>query len=397
MSNVVPINAERAHAKLSASGSKKWLTCTPSVALEENFPDERSGYADEGTFAHEVFELAVLTWLERVKANKARAEYNKLKANTLWSQDLEDNVRAAVEKAKDAITAARQRCADPVVLVEQRLDFSAWVPEGFGTGDLVVIADDLVEVLDYKHGKGVFVDAQDNSQMRLYGLGAYNQLAHLYDIKRVRMTILQPRLDNYSSEELSIEELLQWGETVVKPRAQLAWEGLGELVPGEHCTSGFCRARFQCPARAEAALAVARQDFALRPPELLTTEQLLAVLDKAELAIKWLSDVQAYALKQAESGHEIPGWKLVEGRANRKYVDPEAVAQKLLAAGVPEAAIYERSLLGITAMEKALGKKRFTELLDELVIKPAGKPTLVPEGDKRPAISSVASAAADFQ
>lgn len=397
MSPVIPIHAERAHAKLSASGSKKWLTCTPSVALEENFPDERSGYADEGTFAHGVFELAVLTWLERVKAGKARAEYNKLKANPLWSQDLEDHVRAAVEKAKDAITAARQRCADPVVLVEQRLDFSAWVPEGFGTGDLVVIADDLVEVLDYKHGKGVFVDAQDNSQMRLYGLGAYNQLAHLYDIKRVRMTILQPRLDNYSSEELSIEELLQWGETVVKPRAQLAWEGLGELVPGEHCTSGFCRARFQCPARAEAALAVARQDFALRPPELLTTEQLLAVLDKADMAIKWLSDVQAYAFKQADSGHEIPGWKLVEGRANRKYSDPDAVAKKLLAAGVPEAAIYERSLLGITAMEKALGKKKFTELLDELVIKPAGKPTLVPEGDKRPAISSVASAAADFQ
>lgn len=397
MTVVVPIHAERAHAKLSASGSKKWLTCTPSVALEENFPDERSGYADEGTFAHEVFELAVLTWLERVKASKARAEYSKLKANTLWSQDLEDHVRAAVEKAKDAITAARQRCADPVVLVEQRLDFSAWVPEGFGTGDLVVIADDLVEVLDYKHGKGVFVDAQDNSQMRLYGLGAYNQLAHLYDIKRVRMTVLQPRLDNFSSEELSIEELLEWGETVVKPRAQLAWEGLGELVPGEHCTSGFCRARFQCPARAEAALAVARQDFALRPPELLTTEQLLAVLDNADMAIKWLSDVQAYAFKQAESGHEIPGWKLVEGRANRKYSDPDAVAKKLLAAGVPEAAIYERSLLGITAMEKALGKKKFTELLDELVIKPAGKPTLVPEGDKRPAISSVASAAADFQ
>lgn len=397
MSNIIPIHAERAHAKLSASGSEKWMTCTPSARLEEQFPDDESEFAKEGTFAHEVFELALLVWLERVPLEQARTQYAELKANKFWSQDLEDHVRAAVEKAKAAITAARERCKDPVIFVEKRLDFSVWVPEGFGTGDLVIITDDLVEVQDLKFGKGILVSAIDNSQMRLYGLGAFNELAHLYDIKRVRMTILQPRLDNYSSEEISAEELLGWAENHVVPRAKLAWDGEGAFVAGDHCTSCFCRARFQCEARASAALEVAKQDFALKPPELLSPDQITDILGKADLAIDWLNDVKTYALKQAEAGHQVPGYKLVEGRSNRKYSDQDAVAQRLMSEGVEEAIIYERSLLGITAMEKALGKKRFAELLEDLIVKPSGKPTLVPESDKRPALSSVASAAEDFQ
>lgn len=397
MSNVIPIHANRAHAKLSASGSEKWMTCTPSARLEEQFPDDESEFAKEGTFAHEVFELALQMWLGRVPEAEARAQYAELKQNKFWSQDLEDHVRAAVEKAKAAITAARERCKDPVIFVEKRLDFSVWVPEGFGTGDLVIITDDLVEVQDLKFGKGIHVSAIDNSQMRLYGLGAYNELAHLYDIKRVRMTILQPRLDNYSSEEITAEELLGWAENHVVPRAKLAWDGEGYFVAGDHCTSCFCRARFQCEARASAALEVAKQDFALKPPELLSPDQITDILGKADLAIDWLNDVKTYALKQAEAGHTVPGYKLVEGRSNRKYSDQDAVAERLLSEGVEEAIIYERSLLGITAMEKALGKKRFAELLEDLIVKPSGKPTLVPESDKRPALSSVASAADDFQ
>ena len=380
-----------AHAKLSASGSKKWIACTVSTHYESQFPDEGSSFAAEGTFAHEVFEASMLMHLGRPVPVLTQAL-----ADQFDNAELRDAVAAAVAVAIDRVDEAHARCADPVVMVEQRLDFSQWVPEGFGTGDLVIVTDDLVEVLDYKHGKGVTVEAEDNSQMRLYGLGAYAELSHLYDIKRVRMTVLQPRKQNFSSEELTIEDLLAWAETVVVPAARLAWEGKGNPAPGPHCTEGFCRARFQCAARANQSLELAKAEFALRPPELLTDEQIATVLAIGDQVAKWIGDVQSFALKQAESGHQIPGFKLVEGRSNRKYADQDAVAQALTSAGIPEAIIYERSLLGITAMEKVIGKKKFAELLDGLVVKPDGKPTLVPEGDKRPALASAASAASDF-
>lgn len=374
---------DRAHAKLSASGSEKWMTCTPSAKLEEQFPDEGSEFAREGTFAHEVFELAMLMAIKKIPEAEARAKYEELKKNEFWNQELEDHVRAASDVARARIDEAYKRCADPVILVEQRLDFSRWVPEGFGTGDLVIITDDLVEVMDLKFGKGIPVSAIENSQMRLYGLGAYEALAHLYDIKRVRMTVLQPRLDNFGSEELPIEELLTWADEQVVPKAKLAWDGEGEFVPGDHCTSCFCKARYTCAARAKESMAIAKASFALVEPELLTTEQIVSVLDKADLAIKWLKDVQEFAQDQAERGVTIPGYKLVEGRSNRKYTNADAVAIKLQEAGIPVDIIFERSLLGITAMEKAIGKKKFEELLGGLVEKPQGKPTLVPESDKR--------------
>ena len=386
MTDVIPI---RAHAKLSASGSKKWLTCTRSASLEEQFPDDTSIYAEEGTFAHAVFEHVMQCHLEQ-----QMVYWSSFQHNEFWSEELRDHVINAAQRAIDAIVEARESCSDPLVLIERRLDFSPWVPEGFGTGDLVIVADGLLSVFDLKYGKGVPVMATNNSQMRLYGLGALNELGHLYDIDRVRMTILQPRLENYDSEEISAAELLLWGESYVKPRAQLAWDGEGEFVPGEHCTSGFCKARYQCPARSEHALAVAKSDFALLPPELLSREQVLQVLDKADLAIDWLNDVKSYALREAEAGHQIPGWKLVEGRSNRKYTDADAVADRLIDAGVPEDVVYDRNVRGITAMEQILGKKKFAEHLADLVVKPPGKPTLVREEDKRPALSS---AAADFK
>ena len=382
---------ERAHAKLSASGSGKWLVCTPSASLEDQFPDEQSAFAAEGTFAHAVFEQEQLSRLGRAD--------DPLPQDLLHfdSADLRDHVLSAVDVALDRIREARSRCADPVILVEQRVDFSRWVPEGFGTGDLVIIADDLVEVMDLKYGKGYEVEAEGNSQMKLYALGAYAALDHLYDIRRVRMTILQPRLRNYASSELLIEDLLDWAETVVKPRAALAWDGHGEFAAGDHCSSYFCRARATCAARAQHAMTLAKADFALVKPELLTDEQIGQVLARGDAVAKWIGDVQGYALDQAEKhGKTWPGHKLVEGRSNRKYADQDQVSQRLLQAGINEALIYERSLLGITAMEKALGKKKFTELLNDLVVKPSGKPTLVQDADKRPALSSVASAASDF-
>ena len=309
----------------------------------------------------------------------------------------------SVDYAIERIEDARAHCKDPVIMVERRLDFSLWVPEGFGTGDLVIVTDGSVEVMDLKYGKGIYVDPIKNSQLRLYGLGAFNELCHLYDIFRVRMTVLQPRLNNFGTEELPIEELLDWATYEVKPLAEMAWEGKGEFVAGDHCTSCFCKARYTCPARADQAIAVAQAEFGpiedAQPPlpQSLSVERIAQLLPKADMVIDWFNDLKAYALEQAtKHNNVVPGFKLVEGRSNRKYSDQDAVAARLLGAGIPEEIMFERSLLGITAMEKAVGKKVFTEVLGELIVKPEGKPTLVPESDKRPALASAASAAEDF-
>jgi hypothetical protein len=379
-----------AHAKLSASGSEKWLTCTPSARFEEHFPDEQSAYAAEGTFAHAVFENELRLWLGHIRDDDHAQNLAVLRRNPMWSEDLKGYVDAALVVALERIDDAKAACKDPVVLVEQRLDFSPWVPEGFGTGDLVIVTDDAIEVLDLKYGKGVPVSAQGNSQMRLYGLGAYNELAHLYAADRVRMTVLQPRLENYSTEEISVADLLDWAANEVVPRAQLAWAGEGEFVAGDHCTSCFCKARFTCAARAQANLQLAKAEFALVKPDEMTQEQIVQVLERGPAVAAWIADVQAHALSQAtKHGAAWPGFKLVAGRSVRKYSNHDAVADKLREAGVEEALIYERSLRGITAMETLLGKKRFNQLLGDLISKPEGKPTLVPEGDKRLAINSV--------
>jgi hypothetical protein len=380
------------HAKLSASGSKKWLACTPSARLEATLPNESSQYASEGTFGHALFEHRLLGYLGRKQA--VDAEMSLPDADKYHTPALSDAVQDAVDRAIERIEYAHSVCNDPVILLEQRLDYSPWVPEGFGTGDLVIIGHNYVEVLDLKMGSGVHVTAFENSQFRLYMLGGYNQFIHLYDIETVRGTVLQPRLNNYSSEELCVNDLLAWAEEHVMPRAKLAWDGEGDFNPGEHCSSGFCRARATCAARAEANLAIAQQDFALTAPELLTDDQIALVLSKADSAIKWLNDVQSHALAQATSGHSYPGFKLVEGRSNRKYKDQDTVAATLQANGIPEALIYERSLLGITAMEKTLGKKKFAELLADHIDKPPGKPALVAVSDKREEIS--ATAISDF-
>lgn len=386
-----------AHAKLSASGSEKWMTCTPSANLEAQFPDEGSEFAREGTFAHAVFEQEMLKYLGRPvdPLPKELMHFD--------SPELRDYVDESVNYAIRRIEEIKLDCKDPIIMVERRLDFSRWVPEGFGTGDLVIVADGIVEVMDLKYGKGIFVEPKHNSQLRLYGLGAFNELCHLYDIFHVRMTVLQPRLHNFGSEELHINDLLDWATDEVKPRAELAWEGRGEFVAGDHCTSCFCKARYTCPARAEQAIAVAQQEFGpiedAKPPlpASLSMDRIAELLPKADMVIDWFNDLKSYALEQAtKHNNTVPGFKLVEGRSNRKYSSPDAVAAKLIESGIPEATIYERSLLGITAMQQAIGKKQFAELLDGLIVKPEGKPTLVPESDKRPALTSAASAVEDF-
>lgn len=382
------------HAYLSASGASRWLNCPPSVKLEQNFQEEKSEYADEGSFAHQLAELHLEFYLGLIEKAAYENGLAILKQEPYYSQEMEDHVKTYVDFAIEKINVARARTKDAVILLEQRIDFSPWVPEGFGTGDLIIIADKALEIVDLKYGKGVQVDAVNNPQMRLYGLGALNQFDVLYDIEQIAMTIMQPRLDNTPTEELTAEELVCWGEEYVKPRAQLAYKGEGEFAAGDHCR--FCRAKALCRARAEANLELARYDF--QDPPLLSHDEIAEILIKADELKTWASDVQAYALDQAEKhGVKFPGWKLVEGRSNRKYLDEAAAAETLIKAGYEEDKLFIKSLLGITAMEKFIGKKKFTDLLSELVIKPAGKPTLVPESDKRPEINSTASAVEDFK
>ena len=382
----------RAHTKLSASGAHRWLVCTPSAALEAELPDVSSPYAEEGTHAHTLAEIRLRQALgERVRLP------NGFRESEYYSEAMEGYVEEFVDLVLQRIAEHRATGSEPLVYFEQRLDFSRWVPEGFGTGDVVIISDLGVEVIDLKYGQGVPVSAVNNPQLRLYGLGAYDRYNLLYDISHIIMTIVQPRLNSISTETLKAEELLEWAETYVRPRAALAWEGKGEFIAGEHCQ--FCKLRATCRARAEANLELAKADFALQDPPTLSVEEIGEVLTRADELVRWANDVKAYAQEQAEKhGVKFPGWKLVEGRSNRVYSDEDAVREVLLKAGYTEEQITETKLKGVTAMSKLLKAKAFRELLEEtgLVIKPPGKPTLVPESDKRPEISSVASAKSDF-
>lgn len=377
-----------AHALLSASGARRWLVCTPSARAEEHVQEESSEYADEGTHAHQLAEVRLAQAL-----GERRRLPNGFKESEYYGPAMEDHVADFTTLVMERVSAHRAQGGEPVVLLEQKLDFSRWVPEGFGTGDVVIISQLGVEVIDLKYGQGVPVSAVDNPQTRLYGLGALDTYGMIYDLDRVFMTIVQPRLDSISTEELEATELLTWAEMEVRPRAQEAWEGKGEFAPGEHCR--FCRVKATCRARAEANLSLAQMDFA--KPATLSPEEIADVLTQLERDFKaWVKDVETYALDQAVNhGVRFPGWKVVEGRSNRQYADEGVVEQNLLNKGLEHDAIAPRKLLGITAMERLLGKKAFSELND-LVVKPAGKPTLAPESDKRPEINAAEAAARDF-
>lgn len=383
----------RAHALLSASGAKRWMACTPSARLEEQLPEKSSSYADEGAFAHALAELKLTKEFFPMKPSVFNQKLAEMQKNHLYSQSMEDYINEYKSIVGEHFTALKKDCPDTLIMLEQRLDFSGWVPDGFGTGDVVIISDGTLEIIDLKYGQGIPVFADNNPQMRLYALGAYNQFYLLYDFNKIRMTIIQPRLDNVSSEEIALDELLKWGDEV-QVIAEKAMAGEGEFVSGDHCQ--FCKAKAACKARTNANLELAKYDF--RDPQLLTNDEIAEILEKAEELQKWAKDVQDYAYDQATNhGIKFPGWKLVEGRSNRKYTDEDAIARKLKDEGYTEDVIFApRKLWGITEMEKKIGKKLFEEYLDGLVVKPEGKPTLASESDKRPEISSATSAASDF-
>lgn len=373
------------HAVLSASSSYRWLACPPSALECAKLPDVQSEFARQGTEAHVLCEY-------KVKKAQGRKEKDPTKTLAYFDEEMAECTDAYAQFVLESLAAAKTVCKDPLVLVEQRLDFSRWVPEGFGTGDCLIVADDTLTVIDYKHGLGVLVEAEKNPQMMCYALGALDLFDGIYDIQKVSMTIFQPRRDNVSTYTISKAELLKWADEVLAPTAQLAAKGEGEYKAGDHCQ--FCKVKATCRKRAEYNLELARYDFEM--PSTLNDDEIEAILSKADALVSWAGDIKEYALQQAVNGKQWNDWKLVEGRSNRKYVNENAVAEAVHKAGYDP---FEHKVLGITAMTRMLGKTKFEELLSGYIEKPQGKPTLVPMSDKRPAmnISKAASAADDFK
>lgn len=376
------------HALLSASASKRWLNCTPSARITEEMEDTSSVFAQEGTLAHSLGELELQYQLKDIRKNTYTKELKIIKANELYSEDMPDQVEKYTGYVFERLTEALSHTKDALIFLEQKLDFSRYVPEGFGTGDCIIIADGTMEVIDLKYGKGIEVSADDNPQMKLYAIGAIEEYGFIYDINKVRMTIAQPRLDSISSWEISVADLESWANGELIEKAALAWEGRGEFIPGEWCQ--FCKVKETCKARAAAILDIV-EHYESKDPNLLDINEIVDILHKADEIQAWAKDVQDYALEQARDNNvKFPGWKLVEGRSNRKYADDGEVQLTLTGAGFEEEKILkEPELLGITAMEKVIGKKKFNELLQGLIVKPEGKPTLVVETDKRPELNSV--------
>lgn len=369
---------QRAHAILSASASFRWLNCPPSAKLNAEIPDITTEYAKEGTDAHELAEYKV-NQLLGIKADNLAENLD------YYNQEMED----CTDSYAQYIAEQMSQYSSPVVMVEQRLDFSRYVPGGFGTGDCIIVADDTLTVVDFKYGKGVAVEAEYNPQMMLYALGALEMFSILYDINEVKMVIFQPRIENISEFSMPVSDLLNWAENELKPKAELAAKGEGEFCAGEHCR--FCKVKATCRKRAEYNLAIAKYDFA--PPDMLEDSEIEMILERADALTAWAADVKEYALSEALKGRKWDDYKVVEGRSNRKYTDEKAVVSAVKAAGKDP--YSEPKILGITEMTKMLGgKKKFDELLSKYVCKPQGKPTLVPESDKRKEWSSAEN---DFQ
>ena len=362
------------HAILSASSAHRWLNCSPSARLERDFEDRETDAAAEGTAAHAQAEH---------KLRRALKLQTKKPISSFDNDEMDGYTDGYVQFVLEALAEAKKQSPDAILLIEQRLDFSCWVPEGFGTGDALIVAGDTLSIIDLKYGQGILVEAERNPQMMLYALGALAVFDGLYDIQTINMTIYQPRRENISTWTLSVTELKDWAETTLKPMAMLAYEGKGDYRPGAWCV--FCKAAVRCRARADANLALAKLDFAL--PPLLSDVEVADLLSKLDALIKWADGLKAYALDGAlYQGKRWPGWKLVEGRSVRKYTDEDAVITAANAAGYKD--IFRKTLLPITDMEKLMGKQTFAEVLGGCIYKPAGKPTLVPESDKRPALTT---------
>ncbi|MFR7820061.1 DUF2800 domain-containing protein [Candidatus Pseudoruminococcus sp.] len=369
------------HALLSPSSSERWISCPPSVRMSEGIEEKPSEYAAEGTAAHSLCEYKLRELLGYKQSDiRENLDY--------YNEEMED----CTEEYRNYINEllAENNGRKPLMFVEQRVDFSRFVKEGFGTSDCIIIDNDTIYVIDFKYGKGVEVNAVNNTQVMIYAIGALEMFDGIFDINHVIMTIFQPRLSNISTFEMTKDELYHWAFNVLKPAADMAYQGTGTFKCGNHCR--FCKAKTICRARAEYNLKLAQYDFKM--PATLEDIEIESLLGKLDMLIDWAEDIKTYALDQAVQGKKWRGYKIVEGRSNRKYTDEKAVADKVTKAGYDP---YEKKVLGITAMSKLLGKKKFEELLSGLVEKPQGKPTLVSESDDRPEMNIAANAAQDFE
>lgn len=389
-------HAERGHALLSASGAHRWMRCTPSARLEESLPDRKTSYSEAGTLGHEMAEAKLRKhFIEPIGPQKFAAIMKKFRANELYSPELESIVDTFVEYCKSVEMHFSSR---PYVLIEQQVDFSHIVPEGFGTADFIAVGDDLLVVADLKTGQGKPVPIEGNEQMRLYAIGALRAVAGIFPVSRIRMAIVQPKVyDEPQEDEITVEELERWAAEEVAPKAQLAYKGEGEYVVGDHCQ--FCRARETCRARIEQFFGAA--ELMPHKPPIIGWDEVGEVLRKAEGIVSWYNELKDLALSHILDGGEVAGWKAVEGRGSRVYTDIDQAFAALKAAGIDESILYERKPLTPAALEKALkDKKLYRELLEApgYVVKEPGKPTLAPAEDKRPAYSKAAAVfAADAQ
>ena len=377
---------QRAHALLSASGASRWMNCTPSARLEEHFAEEERGpYAAEGTLAHEFADLALRKFAGQITTRKYNSEVKKYKAHDLYSPEMDDEVQKYVDIVVDQFKAAIKKTPDAVLSIEEKLDLTTYIEDGFGTGDAIIIADGVLQVIDLKYGKGIKVSAENNPQLKLYGLGALEANEMMYDIHTVEISIVQPRLDWYSTWKISVEDLKAWAVEEVAPAAQMAYAGEGIQQAGDHCH--WCKAAPKCAALAAQNMELIDSEFS--DPKLLNDDQMVDIYNQSARITKWISAVSGFMLKEALAGKNWDGLKLVEGRSVRKWISEDEVIATLKAENFGDDEIMATKLQGITAIEKLLGKKRFVEVLNDVVIKPAGAPTLVKKEDPRPEFNSI--------
>ncbi len=389
---------ERVHAVLAASSAKKWIHCPPSARLEEGIPDEESPYAAEGTLAHSIGELKLsrLFTDKNMTERTYRSRLKKLQEQECYAPEMD----GYTDEYADYVSGiAFGFPAAPFIRIEQRVSYSGWAPEGFGTVDCLILYGGDLHVIDFKYGKGVPVKAEKNCQMSLYALGAYQEYGFLFGIERVHFHIVQPRIPNTSSWSTAMGDLLAWGERVVKPAAELAWEGKGEFRPADYCAGdkenycrdGFCKAYGRCRATADKNLELMKKAWdgeanQRRLPPLISWEEAGALLKEAMYLKSWVANLEKLSLDRLVSGGEVPGWKIIEGRSCRELADPDAAFAELAAAGYDEAVLYERRPVALGTLEKTLSKEHRQEILSKYIVKPQGKPTLAPEDDARPAM-----------
>jgi hypothetical protein len=383
------------HALLSPSSASRWLSCTKSARFEEQFPETTSAFAKEGTLAHSLGELLIREKLGHLAKADFKKQLAAIQADDLYDDTMLDYCDEYATFVMERFAIAQSQTKDAVVFLEMKLNMTDYVPEGFGTGDTVIVADDLMETIDLKYGKGVAVSVEENKQQMLYALGALREFSHLYDIARIRMTVYQPRISNIASWEISVVDLTKWAEEELKPKALLAFEGGGEYAPGNHCQ--FCKGKPICKALADKNLEIAKYEF--KDANILEDTEISDILSRIKMFINWIDAVEDYALNAALNNAKVwPGFKVVEGRSNRKYTDEAAIIQVLESKAnfSIEEITRPRKLFPITELEKEIGKEAFSKFVSGFLIKPKGKPALVPITDKRPEYTGVESAVADF-